>query len=156
MPRLRARNPQIRCLVLAGEAASRLPRGNAEGLVFLEAGADPVAALEKVRVTVAPLRYGSGLKGRVLQSLAAGIPCVCSPVAAEGLPLPPALEACIGSTPPRLAELMLRLHEDEAENAACAAAGLSFIAGHFDSKSIDGALARLLHLSGAEALAAEA
>jgi glycosyltransferase involved in cell wall biosynthesis len=156
MPKLRARNPDIRCFVLASQAGARLPRGSADGLVFLEPEADPSAVLEQVRATVAPLRYGAGLKGRVLQSLAAGIPCICSPVAAEGLALPPALEACIGSTPQRLAELMLRLHEEEAENAACSAAGLSFITGHFDPARIDAALARLLHHAGPPLQRAEA
>ena len=40
---------------------------------------------DRVRVTVAPLAYGAGIKGKVLDSLAAGIPCVCTPIAAEGL-----------------------------------------------------------------------
>src|SRR5207248_6443440 len=42
----------------------------------------------RVRLTIAPLRYGAGLQGKVIDSMAAGIPCVMTSVAAEGLDLP--------------------------------------------------------------------
>jgi hypothetical protein len=50
----------------------------------------PVLAdiLHKLRRTVVPLRYGAGLKGKVLESFAHGLPCVMIEVAAEGLELP--------------------------------------------------------------------
>ncbi len=39
------------------------------------------------RIFVAPLQSGAGIKGKVLDALAHGIPCVVSPVAAEGIGL---------------------------------------------------------------------
>jgi O-antigen biosynthesis protein len=41
--------------------------------------------LNQSRVMVAPLRYGAGLKGKVTQSLAVGLPVVTTPIGAEGL-----------------------------------------------------------------------
>ena len=38
-----------------------------------------------MRLTVAPLRYGAGLKGKVVASLAVGLPCVATPEAVEGM-----------------------------------------------------------------------
>ena len=46
---------------------------------------DSVEALANYRVNVAPLRFGAGVKGKVLDGWIAGTPCVGSPVAAEGL-----------------------------------------------------------------------
>ena len=40
-----------------------------------------------IRLTVAPLRYGAGAKGKVVSSLCHGVPVVASPVAAEGMNL---------------------------------------------------------------------
>ena len=34
---------------------------------------------------VAPLRYGAGMKGKITQALAAGLPVVTTPIGAEGL-----------------------------------------------------------------------
>ena len=42
---------------------------------------------ESLRLTIAPLRYGAGTKGKVASSLAAGVPCVATSVAAEGMAL---------------------------------------------------------------------
>jgi hypothetical protein len=66
---------------------------------------------------VAPLRFGAGLKGKVLQSLAAGIPCVCTTIAAEGMGLPENLAGLVGHDARELATLIVRLHGDAAENA---------------------------------------
>ena len=52
---------------------------------------DLTEIFDRVRLTVAPLNFGAGIKGKVIESLAAGIPCVCTPLAAEGLDFPTAL-----------------------------------------------------------------
>lgn len=82
-------------------------------------------------------------EGKVLDSLAAGIPCVCTPLAAEGMALPPPLAGLVSDTPPALAEAIVRLHEDASLNAAAAAAGLDWIAAGFTPERIDTALARV-------------
>jgi hypothetical protein len=79
-----------------------------------------------VRLTVAPLRYGAGVKGKVLDSFAAGVPCVMSEVAAEGLALPPALAAPVGRDAAELAALICRLHASREDHDA-AAAGLALV-----------------------------
>ena len=68
--------------------------------------------VRQVRLTVAPLRYGAGVKGKVLDSLAAGVPCIMSPVAAEGLELPDSLLALVSEDAAALAALICRLHRD--------------------------------------------
>lgn len=44
------------------------------------------ALYSRVRVAVAPLRYGGGVKGKVLEAMAHGVPCVSTPAALQGLP----------------------------------------------------------------------
>ena len=61
-----------------GRAAS--PRVRVAGWV---PDLDPL--LDRARAMVAPLTYGAGLKGKVTQALAAGLPVVTTPVGAEGL-----------------------------------------------------------------------
>jgi hypothetical protein len=41
--------------------------------------------LERMRLSVAPLRYGSGAKGKIVSSLASGLPCVATDIASEGM-----------------------------------------------------------------------
>lgn len=62
-----------------------------------------VASVDEVydnsRVFVAPLRSGAGIKGKVIGAMAHGIPCVLSPVAAEGTGIRDGLEALVATTP---------------------------------------------------------
>lgn len=51
---------------------------------FIENAAD---AFDRHRVFVAPLLSGAGIKGKVLSALARGVPCIVSPIAAEGIGL---------------------------------------------------------------------
>jgi O-antigen biosynthesis protein len=90
-----------------------------------------------VRLTVAPLRFGAGVKGKVIDSLAAGVPCIMTPISAEGLDLPVALEGCIAATAETIAAAIGHLHKDRKANAACRAAGLSYIEEAFAEARLD-------------------
>lgn len=97
--------------------------------------------LEAVAMTVAPLRFGIGLHGKVLDSFAAGVPCVMSPIAAEGLPLDPDLRQLVCDTPVATAERILALHNDAAAAAELGAAGRAMVNTYFSPARIATALA---------------
>ena len=98
------------------------------------------SVLETVRLTVAPLRFGAGLKAKVMESLAAGVPCVCSPVAAEGLALPPPLREFVAGDTGAWVRAILRLHGDKACNAAAARQGVAFARSAFSEARLDEAM----------------
>jgi GT2 family glycosyltransferase/SAM-dependent methyltransferase/glycosyltransferase involved in cell wall biosynthesis len=70
--------------------------------------------LDAARVLVAPVRFGAGMKGKVTQGLAAGLPIVTTPVGAEGLDASDGEQMLIGDTAEALAERILRVVEDDA------------------------------------------
>jgi GT2 family glycosyltransferase len=43
--------------------------------------------LDQMKLSVAPLRYGAGIKGKIGTSMAAGLPVIATPLAAEGMNL---------------------------------------------------------------------
>ncbi len=61
---------------------------------------DPELLLAYVdaRVAVVPLRYGAGVKGKVIESMSNGVPVVTTSVGAEGLPSIPEEYLAIGDT----------------------------------------------------------
>jgi glycosyltransferase involved in cell wall biosynthesis len=99
---------------------------------------------DRVRLTVAPLRFGAGIKGKVIDSLAAGVPCVMTPIGAEGLDLPAALERCIATTAEATAAAIGHLHNDRKANAACRAAGLDYIEEVFSEAQLDALMRQAL------------
>ena len=98
--------------------------------------------LGQIRLTVAPLAYGAGLKGKVADSLAMGVPCVCSPIAAEGFDLPPPLRDLVAADAAGLAASIVRLHRDPVLFATCREAGLAYVAHAFSEAVVDAGLRR--------------
>jgi len=137
LPLVRRRDPAITCL-LAGSAMPAVLQRPRDGVVVLGAAPSLATVFDQVRLTVAPLAYGAGVAGKVLNSLAAGVPCVCSSVAAAGLSLPPPLNGLVADDSAGLAESILRLHADADLNAACADAGQELIRTAWSDLVLDG------------------
>jgi O-antigen biosynthesis protein len=55
---------------------------------------------------VVPLRYGSGIKGKVVQSMQHALPCVTTTIGAEGLELPPLSSVTVADTPEGIADAL--------------------------------------------------
>ena len=98
---------------------------------YLGPVADTTPWFESLRLTVAPLRYGAGLKGKVVSSLAAGVPCVATPAAVEGMNVRDGEGVLVADTPERLAACILRAHADPCLWADLSAGGLAHAAGRF-------------------------
>jgi glycosyltransferase involved in cell wall biosynthesis len=136
MPLLRARDPDITCLLVGSDMPDELRRER-PGVVAVGQVAELAEVFDRVRVTVAPLRFGAGVKGKVVASLAAGVPCICTPIAAEGLDLPELLQAQVAADADGVAAALHRLHADARLNAACREAGLAFAATSWSQEQID-------------------
>ena len=105
---------------------------------------DLASVLGTLRLTVAPLRFGAGLKGKMLESFASGLPCVMTPCAAEGANLPPGLAELSAQTAEDLARTILRYHDEPEPNAAAAAAGLAYIDATCSQAVIDGRISKAI------------
>jgi GT2 family glycosyltransferase/SAM-dependent methyltransferase len=71
---------------------------------------DPL--IDAARALVAPMSYGAGLKGKVTQALAAGLPVVTTPIGAEGLPAVDGEHMLIGTDDAEVAERVVRVLTD--------------------------------------------
>ena len=67
-----------------------------------------------VRVMVVPLRYGSGVKGKVLTALSYGVPCVSTSIGSEGMGMTPGTDILQADKPVDFAREVVRLYTDEA------------------------------------------
>jgi len=68
--------------------------------------------LESALVSVAPLRFGSGMKGKIGEAMAWGIPVVTTTIGAEGMGLQDGVDALIADTPEAFARRIIQLHEN--------------------------------------------
>jgi len=127
LPLLKPRAPDCTTYLVGSKMPDEIMHMRGPGVMPL--GFVPVLAdiLHKLRCTVVPLRYGAGIKGKVLESFAHGLPCVMSEVAAEGLELPEDLAWLVARSPEEFAEKIALVHSDEAINRALADSGLRYI-----------------------------
>ena len=68
---------------------------------------------ESVRLSVAPLRFGAGVKGKINQSMGFGVPVVATSVAVEGTKLNDGEEVLVADTPEDFARMLIELYESE-------------------------------------------
>lgn len=120
--------PEMLGFLVGSNAPPEVAASERKNLKFLGFIPELTSLFSGLRCTVAPLRYGGGLKGKILDSFAHGLPCVMTEVAAEGLNLPPQLEWLIATTPEQIARKLAAVHDDEALNAKLSAHGLDYIA----------------------------
>lgn len=87
--------------------------------------------LAQSRVSVAPLRFGAGVKGKINLSLSYGLPTVVTSMAAEGMHLVHGVNAMIADDAPAFAASLLHLYKDEATWERLSVSGQQTIKEHF-------------------------
>ena len=87
--------------------------------------------LDGCRISVAPLRYGAGVKGKVNQAMAHGVPVVATSPAVEGMHLVDGDDVLVADDAGAFADAVLRLHGDEALWQRIASNGRDNVARHF-------------------------
>jgi glycosyltransferase involved in cell wall biosynthesis len=83
-------------------------------------------------VLVVPLRFGSGVRMKVLEAWARGVPVVATPAAAEGLEAEDGRELLLARTPAEFAAALERLSLDPRLGAALVTAGRERLAARHD------------------------
>jgi glycosyltransferase involved in cell wall biosynthesis len=68
---------------------------------------------DSVRLSVAPLRFGAGVKGKINQSMAFGVPVVATSLAVEGTELRDREDILVADEPEDFAQALIELYESE-------------------------------------------
>jgi GT2 family glycosyltransferase/glycosyltransferase involved in cell wall biosynthesis len=68
---------------------------------------------DSIKLSIAPLRFGAGVKGKINQSMAFGVPVVATSVAVDGTELRDREEILVADKPEDFAEALMELYESE-------------------------------------------
>ena len=113
MPILWEREPDLVLHVVGADPTPAVEALHGERVNVVGYVEDPAEWLARTRVHVSPMRYGAGIKLKLLDTIAAGLPFVTTGVGAEGLPLAGLRAQLVAEQPLRLAELTHALYTDE-------------------------------------------
>lgn len=90
---------------------------------------------KKARLVVAPLLYGGGMKGKVIESLRYGVPCITTSTGAQGLDL----NSCpllVSDNPAEFAKLIDDLYLDDALWSDVSRKSVAFVKKDFSSETL--------------------
>ena len=110
-PLIRAELPGARFYMMGADMPDDLKKRTDPGLVVVGQVEDLRSAFDSLRLTVAPLRFGAGAKGKVVSSLTHGLPCVATSIAAEGMGLDGGV--LVADTPEQFAKEVVRVCKDD-------------------------------------------
>jgi len=115
LPRLRARQPELVLHVVGGAVPAQVQALAGTPGLRLHGQLDALEPLlDACRVSVAPLRYGAGVKGKVNQAMARGLPVVATRCAAEGMHLVEGEDVLLADDADGFADAVLRVYADPA------------------------------------------
>lgn len=137
LPRIRAQLPDVTLNLVGGDAPeSVVALGEQPGIRYHGYLPDLQPLLVGARIGLAPLRYGAGVKGKVNQSLAHGLPVVATLCAVEGMHLVDGRDVLVADDPADFADAVVRLYGDEATWQQLAHGGLENTRLHFSDEPV--------------------
>ena len=143
-PLIRAVVPEARLVVVGRQPTPAVVALRAQEGIEVHADVpsmDPWLAM--ARVSVAPLRIGTGIRVKALEALAAGVPVVGTTVGLEGVPVTEA-EASVADQPADFAAAVVELLRDDTLARERQAAGRALAEARFSWKAAGQALADAL------------
>lgn len=151
LPRVRRERPEIELHLVGSKAPPEVRAlGERPGVRFHGYVPELEPLLDGCRIALAPLRYGAGVKGKINQAMASGLPVVATPMAAEGMALRDGEDVLIAEDVEGFARAILRLYQDEALWTRLSDAGLANVERHFSFAAARAALAEALGLADPE------
>ena len=128
-PTVRAARPDAVFSIAGSRMGPEVRRlAEVEGIETLGFIDDIGALYERAAVAVAPLRFGAGVKGKVVEALAAGLPVVATTIATEGLGLTDGVDLLVADDAEVFATRLIGLLDDPAAGARLGSSGRDAIA----------------------------
>jgi len=131
LPLLRPRLPDAVFHCIGGDVPDSIAELAQEGLVIHGHVPSLETAMNGMRVAVAPLRFGAGVKGKVNLSMAHGQPVVATLCAVEGMHLQDGVDVLVADDAQAFADAVVRLYLDQELWNGLARSGLENVARHF-------------------------
>ncbi|MFN8186361.1 MAG: glycosyltransferase family 4 protein [Gaiellales bacterium] len=115
LPLVRARRPEANLALVGRDPSPRVQALAAEEAVIVTGEVPDVGPwLAGSRVFACPMTTGTGIKNKLLEAMATGLPCVATPLALGGLQVTPGVDLLAAETPAELADAIVRVLDDDA------------------------------------------
>jgi len=143
-PLVRAKLPDVKFHVIGSKVPAAITTLADEHVIVHGYVEDIAPYMDGCRVSVAPLRYGAGVKGKVNMAMSYGLPVVATTPAVEGMHVRVGEDVLVADTPEDFAATILRAYNDAALWTKLSDNGLENVRRHFSFDAARAALAGIL------------
>jgi glycosyltransferase involved in cell wall biosynthesis len=114
LPLLRRDFPDLPVRIVGADPPGDLVDAAPAGVEYLGWVEDLAEVYAQSRVTIAPLRYGAGVKGKIGEAMSYGVPVVTTSIGAEGMELADGATALVADSAEDFASAITTLLRDDA------------------------------------------
>jgi GT2 family glycosyltransferase len=136
LPLVRRHHPNIHLDLVGSNPTDEVKalHGNGVAVTGFVTDEELATRYENARVVVAPLRFGGGMKGKVIEAMRFGVPCVTTSAGIQGLEQTSEFLAA-ADTPADFAQQVLQLLDDDDAWRRNVAAGQAFVRANFTEEA---------------------
>lgn len=145
LPALRRLDPTVRIFVAGDVPVEQRSELAQAGLDMLGRVDDLQPLIAHCLASIAPLRFGAGVKGKVNMSMSHGLPVIGTGVATEGMQLADGVDVLVANTPDDFASAYQRLAGDEHLWASLSEHALENVRNHFSATAARDALRQAIN-----------
>ncbi|MEO7323764.1 MAG: glycosyltransferase [Dokdonella sp.] len=143
-PLLRKELADLRLHVIGSRVPDEI-RALADEHVLVHGFVEDIAPyMDGCRISVAPLRYGAGVKGKINTAMSYGLPVVATTLAVEGMHFRAGEDVLVADEPAAFAAAVARLYRDEALWQRLSTNGLANVEAHFSFAAARVAVQRII------------
>jgi GT2 family glycosyltransferase/glycosyltransferase involved in cell wall biosynthesis len=156
LPRVREALPGARTYIVGSKVPASIRELAADDFVVTGYVPDVAPYFTGCRASIAPLRYGAGVKGKINLAMSYGLPVIATTPSIEGMHLNPGEDVAVADDPAAFAQEIVRVYTDEALWQKLAAGGRDNIRKHFSRDVARSTITRLIALVRSDGLAKSA
>jgi GT2 family glycosyltransferase/glycosyltransferase involved in cell wall biosynthesis len=147
LPLLRERLPGVRTVIVGSLVPAPIKTLAAPDFVIAGYVPDVAPYFNGCRISISPLRYGAGVKGKINLAMSYGLPVVATSVSIEGMHLTSGEDVLVADTPAEFADAIVRLYHDRELWEKLAAGGRDNIRRYFSRDVARSPITRLIALA---------
>ena len=144
LPALRVRLPDIAVHVIGDVSDAARSELSTPGLHLHGRVPDLTPWLDSALASLAPLRFGAGVKGKINMAMSHGVPVIATSTAVEGMQLRPDIDVLVAEDAACFVDAVVRLSSSEELWSTLSRHGLDNVNEHFSPKAASATLHRVL------------
>lgn len=137
-PLIRQKLPEVKVNIYGGNLPEKVHQMNnpKEGFLIKGWAEDAKQVIESSRVMLAPLRFGAGLKGKLVDAMQTGTPSITTSIGSEGMHNNLNWNGSICDDPKAFANTAVALYQDKAEWEKCQQDAIELINTIYDKRRL--------------------